>query len=131
LKQHDVNTGTVGTIVLTPIILNTGSTTGNGVFEIDLVGAEQITLAATQGYGIGLTVVDDGNSGNNTSAIFAWRWHDHRGAVPEIYTDGRAFGDGASIEFDRTLAFTAVPEPSAALLGGIGMLLMMRRRRQG
>ncbi len=137
MGASDVNATTaapnVGTVVLAPITLNTGSTANGNiqdVLEIDLLGAEQITLLASQGYGFGISVVDDGDAGTDLLA-FAWRWHDHRGAVPEIYTDGRAFGDGAGIDFDRTLAFTAVPEPSAALLGGIGMLLMLRRRRQG
>ncbi len=110
-------TNNVGTVVLAPITINT-ALTANGnvqdVLEIDLVGAEQISLSANQGYGLGLSVVDDGDAGTNLLA-FAWRWHDHRGAVPEIYTDGRAFGDGATAEFDFTLAFTAVPEPNSAV----------------
>ena len=42
--------------------------------------------------------------------------------------DSPAVVGGTNVPFDN-VRFTAVPEPSAALLGGLGLLLLARRRR--
>jgi fibronectin-binding autotransporter adhesin len=44
-----------------------------------------------------------------------------------------ALGDSGTIGGDNTqiwLTYTAIPEPKAALLGGLGLLLLLRRRRE-
>lgn len=49
---------------------------------------------------------------------------------PGFWTgDGDAAGGSGDITGDRVFTVTAVPEPSAALLGGLGLLALLRRRR--
>jgi MYXO-CTERM domain-containing protein len=44
--------------------------------------------------------------------------------------NGDTAGDPSrNVNGDRVFSVTAIPEPSAALLGGLGMLALLRRRR--
>ncbi len=79
---------------------------------------KDVNSAAFGGYqGTGTYVIDaGGDQGFNTSAI--------GGAAVAI--------DPASVSGDVTITytFTAIPEPGSALLGGIGCLALLRRRRR-
>lgn len=109
------------------------SVTGNQVLRIDLAPAEQVALAAGQYM---ITVTDL----SNTTAAFTWL---HTNTGSNLYADGRYYistfaPSGLSTSElnnmavrDFGLALVAVPEPSssAALIGGLGMLSIIRRRR--
>lgn len=61
---------------------------------------------------------------NDTSVTFTWTFSN---------TEGRANGVGLRSHFLDNIVLTGtavVPEPTAALLGGIGMLTLLRRRRR-
>jgi hypothetical protein len=45
------------------------------------------------------------------------------------YDTGAYTANFAQSGSDYNLSFTAVPEPRAALLGGLGILMLLRRRR--
>lgn len=120
--------GPVGTVVDT-------SSTGN---PIDM----SITTGASGGFVIGSIGANGGtptttftpDSGSdflyafantNSNGYAAWLG-DTSGTYSMLRTNTSTAG-GAGV----MATFAPIPEPSAALLGGIGMLLMMRRRRQG
>jgi len=46
------------------------------------------------------------------------------GSYGDVYTS-----DGGAVTTAVTVAFNAIPEPSTALLGAIGFLALLRRRR--
>ncbi len=78
---------------------------------------KDVNTAAFGGYqGLGTYVINaDGVQGFNTSAI--------GGAAVAI--------DPATVSGDVTITYTyTVPEPSSALLGGLGCLALLRRRRR-
>jgi|GEM_PF-5711864 len=68
------------------------------------------------------------NFQNDTTSLFTnFRFQFNTGAstnTGQYAVDNVRFTDNAS-----TLVFAVIPEPSAALLGGIGMLCLLRRRR--
>jgi len=132
----DTNAGTEGTPpsgtnLLATASLNTGSlTTGTQFLEFSFGGDDAITLAAstgTAGYAVQL------NSAAST-APFNWVMHRRGTSGPDLYPEGQAysshFGTWAA-NSDFTLAFSGevIPEPTTALLGGLGFLMLLRRRR--
>jgi hypothetical protein len=61
-------------------------------------------------------------------SVTATNWLDGSGGLFNTSNSGNTFSlyqDGSDIY----LNYTVIPEPSAALLGGLGMLLLLRRRR--
>ena len=105
-----------------------GATAGRDDFRGEAVGTTAIlayfsgTATSTEsGYQIVYTVGDD--TGKNGNTAF----------------DSNLLGDDIAIRFEHTngaliddvsVDISTVPEPSAALLGGIGCLLLLRRRRR-
>ena len=95
----------------------------------------------------------DGNAINfNNTLNYSWTLFDTGSAISGFSTDkftlnlgafngtngftnalgGGSFSVGlADGNTNLVVNFTAVPEPGAALLGGLGTLLLLRRRRQG
>ncbi|MFT4177671.1 MAG: hypothetical protein QM627_13615 [Luteolibacter sp.] len=99
--------------------------TGQYVVRIDLDPSEAVTLAAGT-YFFGVQVGE--------SSSFQWT---HSNTGTNLYTDGGMYytgisytsGSNANQRRDFGLAFAPVPEPSVALLGGLSLLGLLRRRR--
>jgi len=96
------------------------------------------TLSTTHGGGIDMRVVLDTTGANWTATWFAklpadGSFTEVRAATPLVNEDIDSVGVAISNPgFDGELSYfslTSVPEPSTALLGGLGMLVMFRRRR--
>jgi hypothetical protein len=93
--------------------------------NLSMTGAGQTTLTADNG-----TL---STAGNRNMYVFAYDFDNAAGLYDEISysilnvsasnTSNRARFMGAIVNA------TAIPEPSAALLGGLGMLMLLRRRR--
>ncbi len=134
----DTNAGTAGptppsgTNLLATVSLNTGTlSTGNQFLEFSFTGADAITLAAstgTAGYAVQLNRADG-------TVPFNWVKYRQGSSGTDLYADGQAystnFSDSWAGNSDFTLAFsgTVIPEPTTALLGGLGFLMLLRRRR--
>jgi hypothetical protein len=121
-------------LVATPAQSTSGSVIGDDDGAPDFVGADALVLTGGSGSdsdfnsstsapvlasvtGPGTINVDLSNSiftSTNTSGIFG----------PSIPTAGN-FSGTVTVEYEYNL----VPEPSSALLGGLGLLALMRRRR--
>lgn len=117
--------------VLTPPGLTTGVIASDKWYRWNIAigevvsGERSITMSVrnlTDGLALNLTGASPGNdfTFSVTSAAF--------GVAPEDAVGGfvRLTGENNFID---NLSFTAIPEPSSALLGGIGVLLLLRRRR--
>lgn len=144
--------GSVDTFSSGPLTMNAGSTfvfeaTGNGAsgadlmtvngalsltdVSLDLIGADlglniwnlgdKITLISYTGTGLtaGFTGYDD----NTTYTFGGNQWlFDYNDAMAGGNFNSQATGTSF-------VTLTAVPEPSAAFLGGLGMMMLLRRRR--
>lgn len=111
-----------------------GSPTGAGIAWSDTA------LATTYGSGLDLRVVLDttGGTGNWNATWFAKApassdFTEVRGATALLSEDINSVGiarSAAGFTADVTsFSLTAIPEPSTALLGGLGLLALLRRRR--
>ena len=133
----DTNAGTAGTPpsgtnLLATVSLSTGTlSAGTQFLEFSFTGADAITLAAstgTAGYAVQL-------NRNDTTVPFNWVKHRSGSSGTDRYVEGQAystnFADSWAGNSDFTLAFsgTVIPEPTTALLGGLGFLMLLRRRR--
>lgn len=88
-----------------------GTTTGMTLQHTG--GAGNLKYGNSFGFGDGDTIIADGGSST--------------GFLTNVDIDDT----GTRFDLTSVTTFAAIPEPSAAILGGIGMLLMLRRRRQG
>lgn len=119
-----VNVNLVGTSSLSLQFIN------NGVF-VNVGGSSSLSLRGT-GNPIN---TENGNSRINldpgASVIFAnaTEYGEHRGKIFNT-TTGRSLSSGPE-DFSPSTGniITAVPEPSSILLGGLGILALLRRRR--
>jgi MYXO-CTERM domain-containing protein len=118
------------------------ATSGNnaGAVPSTSLNWSDATLSTTYGGGIDMRVVLDttGGAGNWTATWFAklpasGSFTEVRAATALLNEDINSVGVAISgTGFDGDMTFfrlTSVPEPSAALLGGLGMLALLRRRR--
>jgi hypothetical protein len=124
-----INTGT-GDVALDSLLMrvkrdNLNAATGIRVTYVsgdlsDTVGSNALfalnAAASTVGYDFALSnLISDFTLAAGQSATFTWA------------SEG---GSGGRTRFDNiALTGTVVPEPSAALLGGLGLLALLRRRR--
>lgn len=121
-----------GTLTLTgDLTLNSGSISD---FEINSfsLGNYDLAIAAASGTqnvsfnGILNLLFQSGF--NTVGSIKIFDFDGYSGAFTSIVPTGLASGFTASFD-DATGIVTVVPEPAAALLGGLGMLCLLRRRR--
>ena len=64
------------------------------------------------------------DTGADSAFIVKWRRDD-----TGTYTDGQAFGNEVTAADYHFGVYGSIPEPSAALLSGLGICLLLRRRR--
>ncbi|MDQ8190552.1 hypothetical protein [Roseibacillus persicicus] len=87
--------------------------------------------ATASPYVMTVALADLGLSAGDTFTFVGTYTSDTAFRSDEAFGDGLAMGNpGQSpVTFTSSLSYTTIPEPSAALLGGLGMLSLLRRRR--
>lgn len=86
------------------------------------IGSQTVTFGGT------LNLFFSGGTYANNSSVQIFNFENYAGNFTTVNFSG--LGVGQSAVFDSSSGFvTVVPEPQAALLGGVGMLLLLRRRR--
>ena len=113
-----------------------GNASSNGEWIVFNLSASNRTLADNKIYAF--TFSGAGTGSDNSKIFFEWN-----GTSTNPYSGGQAmsqdvadqpsgslwFGSGAATTGDRVFQVTTVPEPSAAVLVGLGVLALLRRRR--
>lgn len=136
--NSEFNTG----VLVTPKAFTVGGTASEAILTFDLTGADEITLTSGTRYMFDFTAAVLGAASANGSYAGAnaspdWNFFIRRGAAfdtsgSNIYQGvetGTGRNDIAGGRRDLPLAFYAIPEPSAVLLGSLGLLGLMRRQR--
>lgn len=130
-NPNSVPTGT-NLLTTTTEVASLGTAGSGGFLTLDLTGTDEIFLAATTGTaGYALQIQN-----TNSTGAFIWLLNAAGDSAPgsDQYAAGQAYetdlGGGTNHgNSDFVLGFTAIPEPSTALLGGLGLLALLRRRR--
>lgn len=135
-------------------ILNATASAGTGYDTINLINGAELDLSALSagGYTISLQTLasispdTQGLAANfNSSQNYSWTLFSTNSSLLSAFNanyflidttnfvnglDGGSFSIGlADSDTNLVLNFTAIPEPKAALLGALGVLLLLRRRR--
>jgi hypothetical protein len=116
-----------GTLSLTGVNLNFDLTTLSALSSAAWTVGDKLTLISYTGSAITSGFVGYADDTNYSFGANLWTFN-YNDTVP-----GGNFGAdavaGGQTNFVTLTAFTVIPEPSAALLGGLGVLLLLRRRR--
>ena len=97
-----------------------------GLGSYDL--AESGTGSQTVTFGGTLNLIFSGGTYADNSSVQIFDFENYDGDFTTVNFSG--LGEGQSAVFNASTGFvTVVPEPGAALLGGLGMLALLRRRR--
>jgi hypothetical protein len=120
-----------GNPVQTGIVLNgdnfsgTSASDGNGGpfywMEFDLSEENISVIAGLNSFELDPTTFSPGGAASWPLAA--------RQSTSNLYSDGALSVNGSAGSGDLFFAVTVVPEPSAALLGSLGLLALLRRRR--
>lgn len=116
-----------------------GSTTRRTFLELSLDGGTNwFWLATLQNTdGAGSLTVSEGSStvsragimGVNNASFTAWDGSTFTDDVVFRYRNTASAGADVRIFVDDTVITTTIPEPTTAILGGLGFLMLLRRRR--
>lgn len=136
LSAHTVGIwNSIGTLIASASIsAGTGATLDANYRYVNLV--TPVLLLAGQTYTIGARVFNGGDAwtdsneqANFTLSSYVTANADLRNGVAN-FSRPTTDGGGDNLRWaPANMQFTAVPEPSAALLGGLGLLALLRRRR--
>lgn len=97
---------------------------GLGTYDL----AESGTGSQTVTFGGTLNLIFSGGTYADNSSVQIFDFENYDGDFTTVNFSG--LGEGQSAVFNASTGFvTVVPEPGAALLGGLGMLALLRRRR--
>ena len=97
---------------------------GSGTYDLAQGGdgLQTVTFGGT------LNLLFSGGTYANNSSVQIFDFENYSGDFTTVNFSG--LGSGQSAVFDASTGFvTVIPEPGAALLGGLGMLVRLRRRR--
>lgn len=96
---------------------------GNNMYTFNLTGADQFSVTNGATYMVSI----EGTAGGDGSDLLLWDKSDANPYAGGIYgiPDGGTTASGR----DGAVAINIVPEPSVTLLGGLGLLGLLRRRR--
>ncbi len=146
-----LNYGASNSLVMTMTVGNTfkvetragEATSGDLVFAYNVNAGIRTFTLDTPLLALGIFNTDRGNSGRNPQLIVnyqdgtsaetsgasadAWYFHSLSGTAANPIV-GFSLSQSAFVRWDD-LGFIAIPEPSTALLGGLGLLALLRRRR--
>jgi hypothetical protein len=129
--------GTAGsTHTVSGLAVETGTAYSSVSFTLDLVAAAGSPTPGDVGYQFDFFVASDMDytfSGGGSGILFG----SSSGVLgasgtltnAETYTIFGAFSGGPVVSANETLSLTITPEPSMALLGALGLLGLLRRRR--
>lgn len=106
---------------------NGGIVGGINNFSLASSGINTITLTFSDLAGTGSPFAGNGTKVNISDGTNSWDANLNTGLTSETISFG-TYGNGTRGYVDN-LSITTIPEPSAALLGGLGMLALLRRKR--
>lgn len=102
----------------------TNTAFGLGTYDLAQggVGTQTVTFGGT------LNLFFSGGTYSSSSSVQIFDFENYSGDFTAVTFSGLGLGQSAS--FDSSTGFvTVIPEPEAALLGGVGLLVLLRRRR--
>lgn len=115
-----------GTLSLTGVTLSLDAATLAALAAGSWLGGEKLTLISYLDAGSGIT---SGFTGYVDDASYFFGSNEWRFNYNDTLAGNNYSTDATSSGQNRFVTLTLVPEPSAALLGGIGLLGLLRRRR--
>lgn len=113
------------TFTFSGLQINTEYTVLGWVFDSESGNSGKNIDFTTNGGTVSITTSNTSN--NNAAFSISNLTSDGTGAATIVMD--HTGGSGGAVSFVNGFQLTAIPEPSAALLGGLGLLALLRRRR--